>query len=359
ALPDGDYLISVLADGYKLDGAHFTMPLTDSPVSVELQPMPLPDSTVKGQVFADMAPTNGAYDAGDQPLQGFQGHLNDLLGEVTTDVYGNPVCTTYVGEDPVTHEIPLADLDAEMLPVVDTVGGRCLSDADGIVTFPHMGTNRYTQFVTPPDGQRWIQTTTLEGNHDWDSWVMEGSTGFDTEFTLAGEAVPTPMFGFAQPTKNGQPLSGTASGHITGQVMRTLHYVPPKGGIFDLYNGFTGTKVQRPITDGWLALADLNDGDQAVWVGQAGTDGKFDIAGVPDGEYLLTWWDEAQNNLLALQNVTVVNGQTEALGTLPMTGWWTEYSGYVFNDKNRNGVREAGENGIPNFTLTMRKRDNS
>ena len=96
-LPDGKYLISVLADGYKLDGAHFEVPLSNTPVLVELQPMPLPDSTVKAQVFADMAPTNGAYDAGDRALQGFDGHLNDLLGEVTTDVYGNPVCTTYVG----------------------------------------------------------------------------------------------------------------------------------------------------------------------------------------------------------------------------------------------------------------------
>ena len=358
-LPDGDYLVTVLADGYKIDGAHFSVPLSDSLVEVELQPMPLPDSTVKGQVFADMAPTNGGFDAGDAPLAGFQGHLNDLLGEVTTDVYGNPTCTTYVGEDPVSHEIPLAALDSDMLPVVDTIGGECLSDADGVVTFPHMGTNRYTQSVTPPDGTNWIQTTTLEGNHDWDSWVMEGSTGYDTEFTLAGEAVPTPLFGFAKPTKNGQALNANAAGHVTGRVMRVLHYVPPKGGIFDLYNGFTGSKVQRPIPDAWLSLADLNSNDQAVWVGQAGTDGRFDISGVPDGEYSLTWWDEAQNNLLAIQNVTVNNGQTEALGTVPMNGWWTEYSGYVFNDKNRNGVKDAGENGIPNFPLTMRKRDNS
>ena len=75
-LPDGQYLISVLADGYKLDGAHFTMPLPDeTPLAVELQPMPLPDSTVRGQVFEDMAPTNGAFDAGDLPLQGFVGHI--------------------------------------------------------------------------------------------------------------------------------------------------------------------------------------------------------------------------------------------------------------------------------------------
>ena len=31
-IPDGRYLISVLADGYKLDGAHFTMPLADGAI---------------------------------------------------------------------------------------------------------------------------------------------------------------------------------------------------------------------------------------------------------------------------------------------------------------------------------------
>ncbi len=355
ALDDGKYLISVLADGYKLGGQHFTMPLDPGPVVVELQPMPLPDSTVKGQVFADMAPTNGAYDNGDQPLAGFQGHLNDLLGEVTTDVYGNPLCTTYVGENATTHEIPAGSLDAEGLPVVDTIGGECLSAADGVVTYPHMGTNRYTQFVTPPDGQQWIQTTTLEGNHDWDSWVMEGSTGFDTEFAIAGEAVPTPLFGFAAPT---QTLPA-GSGSINGRVMRVLQYVPPKGGNFDLYNGFNGSKIDRPIPDAWLSLADLNNGDQAVWVGKANANGTFDIPSVPAGNYQLTWWDEAQNNLLALQNVDVSAGESVALGNVPLHGWWTEYSGYVFNDKNRNGVKDAGENGIPNFVLTMRKRDNS
>ena len=41
------------------------------------------------------------------------------IGEVQTDVYGNPLCTTYVDEDPVTHEIPNSALDGDMLPVVD------------------------------------------------------------------------------------------------------------------------------------------------------------------------------------------------------------------------------------------------
>ncbi|MFL7869628.1 MAG: hypothetical protein AB8I58_12415, partial [Anaerolineales bacterium] len=59
-LPDGRYLISVLADGYKIDGAHFTVPLPDgSPnVVVKMQPYDLPDATIQAEVFEDLAPTN-------------------------------------------------------------------------------------------------------------------------------------------------------------------------------------------------------------------------------------------------------------------------------------------------------------
>ena len=317
-LPPGSYLISVLADGYKIDGAHFSIPLPDAnPVVVGLQPTPLPDSTVKGMVFADMAPTNGALDNDEQGLAGFQGHLNDMLGEVTTDVYGNPLCTTYVGEDPVTHEIPLSALDADMLPVVDQVGGKCFSDASGVVTYPHMGTNRYTQSVTPPDGTDWVQTTTLEGNHDWDTWVMEGSTGFDTEFTVGGEPVPDAAVRLRQAHPNGLPVSNSPSitGEIKGQVMRVLHYVPPKGGIFDLYNGFTGSKVAAP-DQRRLALAHRSQQRRPGRVGRPGGHGRHlrHHATCRDGDYQLTWWDEAQNNLLSLQNVTVATVELEDLG---------------------------------------------
>ena len=359
-LPNGRYLVSVIADGYKIDGAHFTVPLPSTdPLQVELQPNPLPDSTLRAQVFADVAPTNGTLDVGDTPLAGFQGHINDVLGEVSTDVYGNPLCTTYVGEDPDTHEIPIADLDADMLPVVAQSGGTCKSGADGILTIPHLGTNRYALSVTPPDNATWIQTTTLEGNHDWDTWLMEGSTGYDTEFVVAGEQVPQPIFGFAPPIKNGQPLDVSASGHIKGTVVGINSYTPPKGGSFDYYGGNTGTKIKHPIDRPWLSLADLDNGDQAVWVGRGNADGTFDIAGVPDGNYALSWWDEPQDYNLNFINVTISNGQTEDMGNIPLNGWWTEYEGFVFNDANRNGVKDPGENGVPNFTLTLRKPDNS
>jgi len=357
-LPDGRYLISVLADGYKIDGEHFTVPLpAPGLVTVELQPNPLPDSTLRAFIFQDTAPTNGANDQGEPGLAGFSGHISDTLGEVQTDVYGNPLCTVYKGEDPDTHIIPTASLDSDMLPQpINGTGGRCLSDSNGLLTMPHLGSNRYTLTATPPDGHTWIQTTTLEGNHDFDTWLMEGSTGYDTEALVAGEPVPGPIFGFVPPTNT---LTSSAAGNITGVVVTAKQYTPPKGGDFNYWFGLTGSKMGNPIVKPWLSLADLQQGDQAVWVGQGDANGAFNISGVPDGNYSLSWWDEPQNYFINMVNVTVSNGDTVQMGNVPTSGWWTEYDGYVFSDTNRNGVKDPGESGLPNFTLTMRKQDNS
>ena len=358
SLPPGRYLVSVLADGFKLDGEHFTVdsagkvqgPLAGTgQLIVELQPTPLPDSTVRALVFQDNAPVNGAPDTpAEAGLAGFEGQLADYLGQIVTDVYGNPLCTTYVGEDPDTHAIPAQHLDADGLPVVDTPGGHCYSDADGMLAIPHMGTNRYALSVVAPDGTDWVQTTTLEGNHDWDSWVMEGNTGFDTEFVVAGEPVPTAIFGFVHPTA----LSGSATGEIKGVVDATKIYVPTNGGLSNagqIFGGLNGGKIDKPIDRPWIALSDLGNSDQAVYVGRGAADGTFDITHVPDGDYTITWWDDAQNYILDLQNVTVRSGQVEDLGILPLQEWWTQFEGHVFNDLNSNGKRDPGEPGIKDF----------
>ena len=59
-----------------------------------MQPYPLPLTTVRMAVWNDLQ-TNGAYDTGEPNLAGFEGHIDDVLGPVTTDWYGNPLCTTY------------------------------------------------------------------------------------------------------------------------------------------------------------------------------------------------------------------------------------------------------------------------
>ena len=193
----------------------------------------------------------------------------------------------------------------------------------------------------------------------WDAWIMEGSTGLDTEFVVAGEPFPAIIFGYVKATGN---LPAGPSGRIKGVVMGTKVYVPTVGGLGlpgTIWGGLTGAKLDAPIDSPWLSLNDLNNGDTAIWIGQGDANGAFDIPNVPDGNYTLTWWDEPQNYILDLVNVTVSNGEVVDMGVLPLTGWWTKFSGYVFDDLNRNGVRDNGEPGVPNYTLTMRKRENS
>jgi len=357
-LPDGRYLISVLADGYKLDGAHFTMPLPDSGlVTVELQPQPLPTATIHAFIFEDISPTNGAPDVPvENGLPGFVGHIVDYLGEVTTDVFGNPLCTEYETDN--AGQIILNAPDYTPTPIPGT-GGQCVSDANGDLIIPNLGPNRYALSAVAPNGSTWIQTTTLEGNHDWDAWVMEGATGLDTEFIVAGEPFPAIIFGFVKSTGT---LPAGPTGHIKGVIEGVKVYVPPKGGTGlpgTIWGGATGMKLDQPIENPWISLTDLTGGDTAIYVGKGNANGAFDIANVPDGNYTLTWWDEPQNYILDLINITVSNGETVDMGILPLTGWWTKYEGYVFNDLNRNGIKDAGEPGIPNYAMWLLKKKTS
>ena len=426
-IPDGRYLISVLADGYKLDGRHFTVSgttvtwegkATNDPateVKVELQPTPLPAAQIQSAVFEDVSPVNSAPDLpAEHGLAGFQGHILDYLGEVTTNVYGAPLCETgrclsacYVvsnGKDVGTVQ-PLdaaGRCPSDVVPAtMSTCGGvapyllsvsqsapfntfQCPAATgasvtsaatpagaaiEGKVKIPDLGPNRYTLSVTPPDGSGWIQTTTLEGNHDWDAWVMEGATGLDTEFLAGGEPFPAIIFGYipvpGTPSAVGSalPASLTGSGSITGVVEGVKIYVPTTGGVAglpgEIWGGLQGAKVDKPIAYPWVTLTNLGNGDTIVWAGQGDVNGKFTIPNVPAGTYTLTWWDEPQNTILDLVNVTVGTGENIDMGILPLAGWWTFFDGYVFNDTNRNGIRDPGEPGIAGYTLTMRKRENS
>jgi hypothetical protein len=309
-------------------------------------------------VFEDTAPTNSAPDApAEHGLAGFVGHITDYIDEVTTDVYGNPLCTRYEGEDPVTFEIPASALDADSLPVpIAGTGGQCVSDADGMLAIPHLGPNRYALSAVRPAGSDWIQTTTLEGNHDWDAWVMEGATGYDTEFVVAGEPFPATFFGFVHLTNS----MAVGSGEIKGIAQAVSAYVPPTGGITGEL-GLLGAKpkIPNPIKSFYVSLSDINNGDATVFVGQGNSDGTFDITGVPDGDYFFGIWDEPQDYIFNEQNVSVRNGEIVDMGSVSMLGWWTTIDGHVFNDLNENGKMDPGEPGIPNFFISMRKRENS
>jgi hypothetical protein len=346
SLPDGKYLISVLADGYKIGGKHFTVPLNDPGlVTVELQPHPLPTATMRIKVFEDISSTNGQMDApAEQGLAGFRAIVADILGQVSVDVFGNALCTIY---------------DADMNPIGVDEYGCLVSDANGDIVIPNLGPNRFDVNLTPPAGQGWVQTTTLEGSHSWDTWLQEGGTGLDNEFVVAGEPFPWTMFGFVRPRNT---LAG-GSGSVRGTIVGAAVYVPWDGAGLPYYGGqwggLSGTKITGPITDGWVALSDLQNGDSAVYIGPANPDGSFSITGVPNGNYLFTYWDYRQEYILDWMQVTVSGGQVTDLGTPFLTGWFTWPEGYVFNDSNSNGKRDPGEPGIADYLVVLKDRDNT
>jgi hypothetical protein len=358
-LAPGRYLVSVTADGYKMDGAHFTVSAgATTPVTVEMQPYPLPLGTVRLRVFADSIPVDATYEVGaERGLDGFGVHLADVLGEVTTDYYGNPLCTTYVhtARD-ATHPNGQLVFDAAGKPVIAAGStGRCVSDANGDVVIPNLGPDRYAATVVPPTGTTWVQTTTLEGGHDWDIWTQEGDTGFDTEQTIGGEPVPAVDFGFVRPTA----LPAGPTGHVKGTAVIINTYIGGTGGVGVPNAGVAGASVRGPVDRPWVALSDLGSNDQLVEMVRGNADGSFDLANVPDGDYQLTVWDDPQNFILDSFNVSVSGGRTVDVGQKGLVGWFTDIQGSIFVDANANGRRDPGEAGIPQFAVSIKERDNS
>ena len=421
-LPNGKYLVSVMSDGYKIDGAHFTVNEVDQTVVVKMNPLPLPSVTVRVQVFNDNASTNGQFDGvpetyvpangpGDpgpntperNNMSGFTAQMSDIAGEVNFDVYGNPLCTEYQtrtndnGTATLTDDFEemIFDGDSGPIPVVLNNGGatggqlaggttQCISDREGTITIPNVGPNRYAVTVIPPDPQnnaesanKWIQTTTLEGGHDWDTWNMEGSTGYDTELVVGGENVPFVTFGFVQ--RQDVLNNAAVPGKVKGKLMIGRTYVAQTTGLpnpGNIWGGGTGTELQAPVEDGWVSLACLSGcvgpTDEAQIVQRANADGTFQLDNVPDGTYTLTVWDESQIRILDFVQVTVGDGRSDNgntggtvdIGSFPLAGWFTDLEGSVFLDRNANGKRDGvgtpyEEPGVPEFGLTLRTRVNT
>ncbi|HKC26862.1 MAG TPA: IPT/TIG domain-containing protein, partial [Jatrophihabitans sp.] len=372
-LAPGKYLISVTADGFKIDGAHFSVVAgATNPVTVAMQPLPLPLTTLRLQVFNDNVPVDATYEIdAERGLANFTATLSDVLGLVSTDYYGNALCTRYMRRNggqivsrPIDNALPIA-FDTNGKPIVDPASiGKCVSDATGQIVIPNLGPNRYAATVTPPAptaGQtyQWVQTTTLEGGHDHDIWQQEGETGYNTEQTKGGELVPTVQFGFVKTQAISIPRRNVPTGEIKGVAIAGLPYVGGQNGQVVPETGLAGAKSGGPIKNPWIALSDLNAGDQQIYVGRGNADGSFDIHNVPDGTYQLSIWDDDQDYILWSFNVEVQDGGLTDVGNKMIVGWFTHIYGHVFVDSNGNGKLDPGEKGVPSFPLTVRERDNS
>ncbi len=340
SLPPGKYLVSVIGgelppvsgdftnNSYKSSGKHFTVNGSGDPVAVDvgLVAGPLPTASIVVEVFHDNHSVNGARDIPvEQGLEGFAVLLEDGTGEVTVDIYGNPICTEYVNNDPDQGIVP-------------GTGGQCLTDAEGKVTIPNMGPLKYGAFVIPPDGAGWVQTSTIEGTNIIDVWVQEGNNGYLAE---QGNLTALALFGFVQECEFGLCPELDANGDPKPPDFPT----PPQGSatiegrIREITEGIPGV-LGPVVSEPYLALNNLSGNDEQVYTGRGNPDGTFSIPNVPPGTYQVVIWDFPLDEIIQFRTVIVNEGDTVInVGDYGVPRWFGVIEGYVYWD---TGIDASG-----------------
>ena len=340
---DKRYFVSVLPDsGYSMGGA--AVAVGQSVVKVVVNSLPIPSAQISILAFEDNAPINNAPDLGEKGLGGFTVRIDDAGGrygisggQISVDVYGNPLGTEYDTNGNITK----------------MGSGVITTDADGRATIRNIAPGKYGIQLIPPAGQDWHQTTTIEGTKVIDAWPKAGEPRYVIEF---GTPFYHIFMGFVHTTEDKSFLTG--SNTISGKVVSVHNSRPPD---FTFWPG-------RPFPGCWVGLNATGAGSaKGVYAKPCNEDSTFSIAGVPPGFYQLVLWDENLDMIIAIKGVNVVNGQSADQGDVLVFDWFARTQNIVFMDRNKNGLRDCvtaecmdpaqDDVGIPDQVVNLRFRD--
>jgi len=334
--PTKHYFISVLPKaGYSIGGAQLAP--GQGSVTVSVVKHPIPTAQISVLVFEDNYPIDGVPETPQESgLEGFTvvleeagGRYGQSGGQVMLDAFGNPLGTTYLPDGSV-----------------DVMGDSSIkTDANGEALIKYLSPGKYGIIVVPPNGQGWVQTSTIEGSPVIDAWVKPNEPPFFQEFGPPG---PHVFIGFVQAFADAAVLTG--GGTVTGRITN-LHLDRPPNTEF-----YSGEPVGH--TTPWIALNEMVGGaaGRGVYAGPADADANFSIPNVPPGQYQLKVWDSNLDLLIATLGITVPPGGL-ALGDVPVFQWFSRLENYVFDDENENGFMDPGELGIPEQAVNIRWRD--
>lgn len=351
--PDTHYFVSVLPSlaGSYTNGGVQVAP-GQSAATVHLNKLPLETAQITIFTFKDDFPINNVPDLPEESgLPGVQILLEDgggrygaAAGAQSYDAFGNLLGTVYDANGDCVDDLATAEVDCLVEPLV--------TDANGELTIKNLAPGKYGITTVPPAG--YMQTSTIEGTKIIDAWVKSGEPPYFAEFGPPG---PHVFVGFIEENMNNIPV-GANPQTISGQIVN-LHLsrplAPEASTAF-----FNGAPFSH--TTPWIGL---NDGaGRGIYSGPTDEDGNFAIPNVPVGDYQLAIWDNNLDLLFAFHNIrvnadgscTTANGSCD-LGEVPVFQWFSRLEGMVFNDTNQNGVRDAGEVGIPEQAINLRWRD--
>jgi hypothetical protein len=357
--PNKRYFLSVLPDsGFTIGG----VPVAGSQTSVTVvcNSLPLPTAQISVFVFEDNNPINNQPDLPQEvglanfTLQLWEagGTYGASGGRVSTDAFGNPLGTTYVP----------GSYNPDGSPVVDHLGtGVLKTDANGECLIKNLVQGKYSIVVTPPAGQDWHETSTIEGTNVVDAWVKPNEPPFFQEFGPPGWHVFT---GFVHSINDTSVLTGGCT--ITGRIVN-LHPSRPPDYTFHMGDPVPGAWVGLNTTAGTVAGQGVYA--QPCQEAEPNT-GVFSIPNVPAGTYSLSAWDDNLLMVFAQLDITVTPADVSAgvrdLGDVPIFNWFHRMDGYVFVDdgggdpaKAQNGFWDPGELPLSDQTLNIRFRDGS
>lgn len=363
------YALSVLAKDHTLGGANLTNGQTS--VTVVLNKHPIPTAQISILAFEDHNPINNVPDATERGLPGFQVTLFDFLGgPMLTDVFGNPLGTTYqtnnAGDfidengDPITGP--------GQSPVVDVLGsGFIYTDANGKALVKNLAMGKYGVQVIPPNGtdwkgghgsanrnKAWNQTATIEGTLTVDAWVKAN----EPKIFIEGFGVGTyhAFFGFVNPSLLPWNTNPPVGGVTVVGTNRFNHFGrPPNNQQF---------AVGPPVSQAWIGLNQpgvLGAGGPGLYAAECDPDtGAFVITNVPPGTYQLVTWDRPLDALFGINTIVVPslpNGSVHSLSNVLSFRWFGTWRGSVFYDTDKDGFKDPTEVGIMNQNLNLRWRD--
>ena len=314
---------------------------------------------------------NGAPDLpAEHGLAGFQRPVKDTLGDVSTDVYGDPLCGTgiclsycYVVDNGV--DIGIVDpIDAAGRCPTDPTGLATMTDGPGARLRRSASAGNYTNPCR--DGGDRGQGQDPEPRHE--PLHALGHPARRVELDPDHHPRGQPRLGLVGHGRRDRPrhrvrrrrravpgdhlrlrasppdtLSAGPAGHDQRRRRRVSRSTcPATAGCFG--GRLAASPAPRSTsrsTNPWVALSDLEQRrHRGVDRSRRRQRRTSTSPTCPTATTRSRGGTSRRTTSSQVQNVTVTNGEVVDVGLLPLTGWWTQYSGYVFNDTNRNGMMD-------------------
>jgi len=381
--------------GHSMGGAPIAP--GQSAVTVLVEQDPFPPAKLSVNVFEDDMPLNGEQDAGGQVvdtqlavnepgLGGFNiilwddmGGSGDVTGQMTYDMFNMPLTNSLDG-----HVDPASGLNA--CPITKAgqgITGMIVTcpkfESDGVTESPLAGQavvanlmpGRFSVQAIPgadriARGEEWLQTNTLDGQKAHDSFLRIGEPSYFQEFGPAGYHV---SIGFANPKIINDRLPAVCAGTdanlqaspckntLTGKVTTERMSRTPDERLYS-----SGSRDSFYFTQCYVSVGDP-DGEDFAFT-KCAADGTFNFAGLPDGSWRVTVFDQWNDQIVDGLSFPVglsggAKGATTNMGDVPANQWQANVYTRTFIDENKDGVSQSGEVGIPLIPVSVRYRDGS